>query len=113
MRVAANDARIAGGLMLGTAAVLPLLGATGLPTLFCPLLATTGVPCPLCGMTTSVVAALHGDVVGAVSANPFGLVAIGLTIWLLIDRKRQWIRAPWWLWGSAAAASWAFQLARI
>lgn len=110
MRIAANDARIAGGLMLGTAAILPLWGSAGLPTPFCPLLATTGVPCPLCGMTTSVVAAVHGDLVGSVAANPFGLVAIGVALWLLVDRRRQWLRAPWWLWGSAVAVSWAWQL---
>ncbi len=112
MRLAAQDVRIGGGIMLAAGAVWPLLGA-GLPSLACPLLSTTGIPCPLCGMTTSVVAAIHGDLAGAVSANPFGLVAIGAAVWLLADRSREWLRAPWWVWGGAVAASWVFQVARL
>ena len=50
----ARDLRISGGLMLGAAAVLPLLPIE--PGFACPLRTWTGIPCPLCGMTTSVVA---------------------------------------------------------
>ncbi len=113
MKLAARDVRMGGVLMLGIAAAWPLIGSGPLGSLACPLLATTGVPCPLCGMTTSVVATTRLDLTGAVAANPFGPVVVGVVVWLLIDRKRKWLRAPSWVWAVAAAASWLFQLTRF
>lgn len=47
--------------------------------LTCPFRAITGVPCPGCGMTGLADGVVHGDVLGAMAADPLGgvlLVAI-------------------------------------
>lgn len=54
--------------------------------ILCPLRAATGVPCPLCGMTTSVVAAAHLDLASSLAANPMGVVAVGFALYLLVGR---------------------------
>lgn len=51
---------------LGTA------GQLGVPA--CSAIVNTGWPCPSCGMTTSVSAAVQGDVSASLRAQPFGLV---------------------------------------
>ena len=55
----------------------------------CLVKQVTGIPCPSCGSTRSVEALLHGDFMGAMYFNPFGLILISiLTItpfWILID----------------------------
>ena len=56
--------------------------------ILCPLRAVTGVPCPLCGMTTSVTATTQLDLAGAFSANPAGIVAVGLALYLIVRRLR-------------------------
>jgi hypothetical protein len=48
----------------------------GLPP--CGFLLVTGLPCPGCGLTTCFTYMVHGDVVGAASANPFGVM-----LWLV------------------------------
>ncbi len=65
--------------VLGVAAVLrPHASGTGthqelgLPS--CSFLARTGLPCPTCGMTTSLSAMAHGQVLLAWQAQPFGVV---------------------------------------
>lgn len=90
-----HDLRIAGGVMLAAAAVIPLVpGPNGVP---CPLRTLTGVPCPLCGMTTSVTAAVHLDVAAAVAANPAGVVAVVVAIDLLVARRRRTVSLPSWV----------------
>ncbi|MCD6365571.1 MAG: DUF2752 domain-containing protein, partial [Planctomycetes bacterium] len=46
----------------------------GLPG--CGMLARTGWFCPSCGLTTSVAAAVHGDLPGALRAQVFGVVMV-------------------------------------
>ena len=90
-----HDLRIAGGVMLAGAALLPLLpGPNGLP---CPLRTLTGIPCPLCGMTTSVTAAVHLDVPAALAANPAGIVAVVVAIALLVAHRRRAVSLPVWV----------------
>lgn len=51
----------------------------GLPP--CPSVLMFGRPCPGCGLTTSFTATVHGDIVHAFQANPFGpIVYIAFTI---------------------------------
>ena len=89
-----GDLRIAGGLLLAGAVLIPVLpGPDGLP---CPLRTLTGIPCPLCGMTTSVTAAVHLDLVAAVAANPAGLFAMLVAVALLVFRGRRQVRLPLW-----------------
>ncbi len=106
-----HDLRIAGGVMLAGAAVLPLLpGPDGLP---CPLRSLTGIPCPLCGMTTSVTAAVHLDPWQALLATPAGLAAVALAIGLLVFRHRQTVDVPVWVMPVALVAMEIWQLARV
>ena len=103
--------RIAGGLMIAAAALAPLVpGPDGLP---CPLRSLSGIPCPLCGMTTSVTAAVHLDLLGAVAANPAGIMAVVLAVGLLLFRRRRQISMPVWAIFVALAAMEIWQLARF
>jgi len=65
---------------LGLAGLLGLLAARFLPLqqlpfLRCALRAHTGWPCPGCGLTRVAVRVAHGDIAGALDANPLGTVA--------------------------------------
>jgi len=106
-----GDLRIAGGLLLAGALVLPLVpGPDGLP---CPLRSLTGIPCPLCGMTTSVTAAVHLDVAAAVAANPGGVLAVLVAVGLLVFRGRRQVSVPLWWAPVALVAMELWQLARF
>jgi Protein of unknown function (DUF2752) len=105
-----GDARIAGGLMLGCAALRPLV--PGEPGLACPLRTLTGVPCPLCGMTTSVTAAVQLDLAGAIAANPAGLVAVVSALIVLL-RPRARLAVPAIVLYSGLAAMWIWELHRF
>ena len=106
-----DEARVAAAVMLGVAAVGPLLpGAIGLP---CPLRALTGIPCPLCGMTTSVMATVHLHLGAAAAATPAGIVAVVLAIVLLVGPRRTSVAAPAWLAPSVLAVMWLYQLFRL
>jgi Protein of unknown function (DUF2752) len=109
--VALGDLRIAAGLLLAGAAVQPFLpGPGGLP---CPLREITGVPCPLCGMTTSVVASVHGRFGDALAANPAGVLAVALAVVLVLWSRPRVAVIPTWAPLVALAAMWMFQLHRF
>ncbi len=59
----------------------------------CPLHLLTGLKCPACGITTAILALLHGDVNAAFAANPglaFSLPVLGPYLcWLLWGWLRQ------------------------
>jgi hypothetical protein len=83
------------------------------PGLPCPLRSLTGVPCPLCGMTTSVKATCNGHLVAAVTANPFGILAVlGALVLLVLPRWRA-IHVRLLPLVALAAASWAWELHRF
>ena len=106
-----GDLRVAGALMLGAAALVPLLpGPDGVP---CPLRSLTGIPCPLCGMTTSVTAAVHLDVASAIAANPAGVVAVVVALGLLVFRRRRRVTVPAWALPVALGLMEVWQLARF
>jgi hypothetical protein len=78
----------------------------------CALRSKYGLPCPTCGMTRSVVLALHGDFALAWQLSPGGVAAVlgmallGLAAWALA--LTQWRRAAKWeaaVWG--AVRRWA------
>jgi len=106
-----TDARGAAFAMLGLAATLPLLGGhAGLP---CPLRTLTGVPCPLCGMTTSVEATVHGHLGAALQANPVGPFLVLAAIALLVRRPRRVIKVPTVALLVLALGLWLFELHRF
>jgi hypothetical protein len=105
-----RDARAAGLALLTAGAAISVTGVH--PTLVCPLRVLTGIPCPLCGMTTSVEASLHGDAGVALAANPIGLVAVLAALALPAVRSRRVVVPR----GSAIAvlaAMWVFELHRF
>jgi len=106
-----SDTRGAAVALLGAAAMLPLLpGHAGLS---CPLRTLTGVPCPLCGMTTSVEATVHGRLGAALLANPAGLLAVAAALALLGRRPRRAIRVPTVAVLGTVLALWLFELHRF
>lgn len=105
-----RELRWAGGAMLAAGGVLAMLpGQLGVT---CPLRALTGVPCPLCGMTTSVVAAVELRLGDAVAANPAGLVAVVVAVVLLIWRPAIVPVRPQVV-TAGLVAMWVFQLHRF
>jgi hypothetical protein len=108
--VEANDLRRAGGAMVVLAVVLPIV--PGRPHLFCPLRTLTGVPCPMCGMTTSVEDTVHLRLREAFQANPAGIVAVAVAIFLLVRRPAS-LRVSVPLILVALALMWAFELHRF
>jgi hypothetical protein len=97
--------------MLAAAALAPVLpGPDGVP---CPLRSLTGVPCPLCGMTTSVTATVHLDLLAALAANPAGVLAVVVAVTLLAFRHRKAVTVPVWAFPTGLLIMWTWQLARL
>ena len=96
--------------MLAAAAVLPVL--PGHPGLACPLRTLTGVPCPLCGMTTSVEETVRGHLSRAFAANPAGIAAVAVALFLIVGRPER-LRVPAALPLVVLAAAWVFELHRF
>jgi Protein of unknown function (DUF2752) len=106
-----TDSRGAAIALLVAGSVLSLLPAhAGLP---CPLRTVTGVPCPMCGMTTSVEATLHGDLPHAFAANPAGPFAVLVALVLLVRRPGGALRAPVAAVTLLFASLWLFELHRF
>jgi hypothetical protein len=71
------------------------VGPLTLPS-FCLLRNTTGMPCPGCGLTRSVVHAVHGDWKGSFQYHRMGPIIVGFLIlqmlyrlaWMLLARFR-------------------------
>jgi hypothetical protein len=76
-----GDVRGAAIAVLAAGVLLP-----GHPGIACPLRRLTGIPCPLCGMTTSVEQTLRLHVHAAAAANPAGLLAVALAVFLIVRR---------------------------
>jgi hypothetical protein len=99
-------------------AVMVVLGATiphlphnpGLP---CPLRSVTGVPCPFCGLTTSVKGVCTGHLRAGVTANPFGLLAVGVALFLVLRPRVRTVTVPVLCLATLAAASWGWELQRF
>lgn len=105
-----KDLTVAGAAMLGAAAVLPLLpGDVGFA---CPLRTLTGIPCPLCGMTTSVEHVVRLELGDALAANPAGVVAVLVAVFLLLARPRR-LAVPAIALSGALVTMWLFELNRF
>jgi hypothetical protein len=105
-----HDLRTSGAVMLGLAFALPVL--PGHPGISCPLRRLTGVPCPLCGMTTSVEATVHGHLGRALAANPGGIALVVAALVVLLVRPAA-VRLPAALPPVALAGLWLFELHRF
>lgn len=104
-----SELRTAGVALLGAGLLLPALGHPGVA---CPLRSLTGIPCPLCGMSTSVEATLHGRLGAAAAANPVGIAAVGVALWFVV-RPPGRVHIPPLLAVAGLAAMWAFELVRF
>jgi hypothetical protein len=103
--------RVAGAAMIGLGITLPLLPHN--PGLPCPLRTMTGVPCPFCGLTTAVKATVSGHLGAAVTANPFGIVAVVVAVLLLIRPRVRPLQVPLSVLLACAAVSWSWELRRF
>ena len=86
-----SELRIAGAGLLAAGVVLPLFEHPGVA---CPLRSFTGIPCPLCGMSTSVEAAVRLDLVPALAATPAGVAAVVAATTLLFYRRSRSLSVP-------------------
>ncbi|HEX8001615.1 MAG TPA: DUF2752 domain-containing protein [Mycobacteriales bacterium] len=98
----------------GAACAVVLAGAVTpwRPATLCFLRASTGVPCPFCGTTTAAEAAAHGDLLGAVAANPVTVTALVLLVLAPLTTRRlprSWTPA---VFTAAVGIAWVWQLAR-
>jgi hypothetical protein len=108
--LAGGDLTISGGVLLAAGAILAALPhGAGLP---CPLRTLTGVPCPLCGMTTSVEATLHGQLGTALRANPVGVAAVVAAVALVVLRPVR-LCVPTVAIYATIAGMWVFELWRF
>lgn len=96
---------VAGVSGLAFGAVLPPAWVMAGPQL-CVFKLLAGLPCPGCGLTRSVVLALHGDLSGSLYFHPFGvlfviaalvLAAVDLSGWWLARQRGETNRSPTWL----------------
>ena len=74
------------GLVL--AAAVPAHSLDETPTI-CPFRLATGLPCPACGLTRSVVFAMHGDAPASLDLHPFGVVTVVLMVALAFGLDRR------------------------
>ena len=105
-----GDVRIGAAVLLAGGAVLQAVPEHATPA--CPLRALTGIPCPLCGMTTSVEATVHGDLADAFATNPAGPLFVAAAVAFLLARTRRLAIGRWWL-VAVVAAIWAYELVRV
>jgi len=56
----------------------------------CMFKQVTNIPCPSCGSTRSIIALIHGDVLGSLKWNPIGVILmLGMVIlpfWVVYDK---------------------------
>ena len=109
--LALDDLRVAGALMLIAGAARSVLHLHA--GVACPLRTITGIPCPLCGMTTSVTAVMHFDLLGAIGANPAGPLVVMAALLLVIIPGRHAVNVPRWSLPAALALMWLWELARF
>jgi hypothetical protein len=103
-----REVRAGAAAMLGLALVWPQLPVH--PPMACPLRTITGVPCPLCGMTRSVVALVHGHLLESLRFNPAGIVVAFLALALIAGFRLERFTVPAWVLVSLAAVLWAWNV---
>lgn len=103
-----HEVRVAGAVMLGAAAVRPLVPFEFVPP--CPLRTITGIPCPMCGMTRGVTALVHGDFARALLLNPASYLAVALALLLLVQWRTRKVVVPVWLIVTVLGLMWTWQI---
>jgi len=115
------------GAIVGTGCVLLILAAvfrlpSRVPMPPCSFQVNTGYPCPGCGMTRSMMAVAHGDVVEAFRCHPFGVALFAFVALCTLLGVAELITArdlfeklkpsPWWVVVGIAAmlAGWGWKL---
>jgi hypothetical protein len=78
--------------MLALGGFLALILLSQLP--FCPLAGVLGIPCPGCGLTRATLAALHGDLRGALRLHPLVFVLTPLFVWTVSVAAVSYVRGP-------------------
>lgn len=88
-----NDERlgIAATVTAGFGAAAVLARDVGGLHLVCPFRYLTGAPCPGCGMTSVASALAHGDVAGAVTDDPAGVVLVAALGALVVLHVSAWL----------------------
>jgi hypothetical protein len=104
--IGTRDARVGAAAMLAFAVAWPRLPVH--PPLACPLRTLTGVPCPLCGMTRSVVAAMHGHLFESLRFNPAGILVVLIAVALLTGLRIDRVRIPSWITVAFVALLWVW-----
>lgn len=94
--------------MLAIAVVMPWLHLPNATV--CPLRRITGVPCPMCGMTRSVTATVHGNLDRALLMNPAGIVLVVLSVALIVGWRWRRVTIPTWTIPVVLAVMWSYQI---
>lgn len=83
-----RDPLLVGVVGLGAAALLHFRDPHDATYILCPFLFLTGIPCPGCGGLRAISLMTQGDILGAVSANAFAVLLLGVL-------AVAWVR---WVW---------------
>ena len=82
----------------------------------CPMRLVTSLPCPFCGLSRSLMALGHGDLMTSLRLSPLGLIVLPLAVIILVAtvlsvvsaRRPQWPRCSLWAGMGLIALTWGY-----